>query len=73
MLERRDGWYCASPETEAVAQSVRLAAGAVGGPAVIFLATQLPEDRPALRMAGVGLGLACSLWNLSVWSAVRRM
>ena len=73
MLERRDGWYCASPEMEGVAQPVRLAAGAIGGPAVVFLATQLPEDRPTLRLAGIGLGLACSVWNLSVWNAVRKM
>ncbi len=62
---------CATHEAERMAQPIRLAAGVIGGPAVIYISEQLPPDRRWLRLAGGGLGLACTAWNLWVWKTVR--
>lgn len=62
---------CASYEAERVAQSVRLAAGSVGAGMVLYISSQLPDDRSVLRTTGYGLGLACAAWNLYLWSRVR--
>jgi uncharacterized membrane protein YebE (DUF533 family) len=65
------GLYCATERTEGMAQSVRLAAGAVGGPLVVYAASKLDDQYTTLRTV-LGLsGLACSVWNLLVWSQVR--
>ena len=65
------GLYCATERTENVAQSVRLTAGAVGGPLVVYAASKLDDQYTTLRTI-LGLsGLACSVWNLMAWSQVR--
>ena len=65
------GLYCATEKAENVTQSVRLTAGAVGGPLVVYAASKLDDQYTTLRTV-LGLsGLACSVWNLLVWSQVR--
>ena len=63
---------CTSYEAEAFAQPIRLAAGILGGPGVIYIASQLPEERQGLRWVGYGLGAACIAWNLMIWNKVRQ-
>ena len=65
------GLYCATERTENVAQSVRLTAGAVGGPLVVYAASKLDDQYTTLRTI-LGLsGLACTVWNLMTWTQVR--
>lgn len=67
------GLYCTSQQVEQTAQSVRLTAGAVGGPLVVYAASKLDDEYTGLRTV-LGLsGLACTVWNLMAWSAVRRV
>ena len=68
-----DRGVCATHDTEVFAQPIRLAAGLVGGPSVIYISHQLPPDRRGLRLVGYGLGAACTAWNLMVWNSVRRV
>ena len=69
---KSNGLYCANAGTEATAQTVRLTAGAIGGPLVVYAATKLDSQYTTLRSV-VGLaGVACTAWNLMVWSAVKQ-
>ena len=69
---KSNGLYCANAGTEGAAQTVRLTAGAVGGPLVVYAASKLDDQYTTLRTT-VGLaGLACTVWNLMVWSAVKQ-
>ena len=61
---------CADPKTERLAQTVRLGAGLVGGPFVVYLGMQTSGG---LKTAGVVAGLACSVWNLWAWNEVRKI
>jgi len=70
---KSNGLYCANPGTEEIAQSVRLSAGAVGGPLVIYGASKIGDAHPKLRSALGLAGLACTVWNLMVWSSVRQV
>ena len=61
-------YLCVAYDTEkATVQPLRLAAGLLGGPLVMYAATRLPREDATLRaltfLAGVGL----SYWSLWVW------
>lgn len=53
-------------------QPLRLAAALVGGPLVVYAASQLPASRPALRWAAGLTGAAMTAWTLWVWSKADR-
>ena len=64
-------YLCVSHETEnKYIQPLRLLAGLVGGPTVMYAASQLPPSmlRTATRWIGVGM----SAWSLWVWSKANR-
>jgi hypothetical protein len=52
-------------------QPLRLAAGLLGGPLVVYAASQLPAERPVLRAATAATGLAVSAWSLWIWQKAR--
>lgn len=61
-------YLCVSHEVEqTMVQPLRLAAGLVGGPLVVYAASQLPVERPVLRAATTATGLAVSAWSLWIW------
>jgi hypothetical protein len=73
MVIKKQGLYCATEKTENLTQSVRLTAGAVGGPLVVYAASKLDDQYTGLRTL-LGLsGLACTVWNLMVWTSVRNV
>jgi hypothetical protein len=62
-------YLCVSYDTEQqTVQPLRLAAGIVGGPLVMYASRQLPEDRPVLRAATFAVGAGVSFWSLWIWS-----
>jgi hypothetical protein len=62
-------YLCVSYETEKnTVQPLRLAAGLLGGPIVMYASRQLPLDRPMLRAGTLLVGAAVSYWSLWVWS-----
>ena len=62
-------YLCVSHEVEkTVVQPLRLAAGLVAGPLVVYAATQLPKERPVLRAATGAAGVGVSLWSLWIWT-----
>lgn len=62
-------YLCVSYDTEQqTVQPLRLAAGLVGGPLVMYASRHLPEDRPVLRAATLAVGLGVSYWSLWIWS-----
>lgn len=62
-------YLCVSYDTEKqTVQPLRLAAGLVGGPLVMYASRQLPEDRPVLRAATFAVGAGVSFWSLWIWS-----
>lgn len=62
-------YLCVSYDTEQqTVQPLRLAAGLVGGPLVMYASRQLPADRPVLRAATLAVGLGVSYWSLWIWS-----
>jgi hypothetical protein len=65
-------YLCVAYDTEKqTVQPLRLAAGLVGGPLVMYAAMQLPEERPVLRAATFATGLGVSVWSLWVWSTAQ--
>lgn len=61
-------YLCVAHDTEVnLVQPLRLAASIVGGPLVVYAASQLPEDRPVLRAATALTGAAISAWSLWIW------
>ena len=65
-------YLCVSYDTEQqTVQPLRLAAGLVGGPLVMYASRSLPEDRPVLRAATFATGLAVSVWSLWIWSTAQ--
>jgi hypothetical protein len=66
-------YLCVSYDTEQqTVQPLRLAAGLVGGPLVMYASRQLPEDRPVLRAATFAVGAAVSYWSLWIWTKASR-
>jgi hypothetical protein len=53
-------------------QPLRLAAALVGGPLVVYAASQLPAGRSTLRTATTLTGLAMTAWTFWVWSKADR-
>jgi hypothetical protein len=65
-------YLCVSYDTEKqTVQPLRLAAGLVGGPLVMYASRQLPEERPVLRAATLAVGAGVSFWSLWIWSKAR--
>lgn len=65
-------YLCVSHEVEqTMVQPLRLAAGLLGGPLVVYAASQLPAERPVLRAATAATGLAVSAWSLWIWQKAR--
>lgn len=61
-------YLCVAYDTEQqMVQPLRLAAGLVGGPLVMYASRQLPEDKPVLRAATFAVGAAVSYWSLWIW------
>jgi len=53
-------------------QPLRLVAALVGGPLVVYAASQLPASRSTLRTATTLTGLAMTAWTFWVWSKADR-
>jgi hypothetical protein len=49
-------------------QPMRAAAALVGGPMVMYAASQLPEEKQALRLATFVMGAAVTAWSAWVWN-----
>jgi len=65
-------YLCVSYDTEKqTVQPLRLAAGIVGGPLVMYASRQLPEDRPVLRAATFAVGLGVSVWSMWIWTTAQ--
>ena len=63
---------CADEATERRAQRVRLAAWAVGGPSLVWLASRTPKNMPGVRTWLFVSGAACIAWHYSVWRLVNK-
>ena len=62
-------YLCVAHEVEqTLVQPLRLAAGLVAGPLVVYAASQLPKERPVLRAATGAAGLGVSVWSLWIWA-----
>ena len=61
-------YLCVSHDTEQnVVQPLRLAAGLVGGPLVMYAASQLPDDQRLLKAATALTAVGISAWSLWIW------
>lgn len=49
-------------------QPMRAAAALIGGPLVMYAASQLPEERQALRLSTFLMGAAVTAWSAWVWN-----
>jgi hypothetical protein len=64
-------YLCVSHEVEkTMVQPLRLAAGLVAVPLVVYAATQLPKERPVLRAATGAAGVGVSVWSLWILSLI---
>lgn len=62
-------YLCVSYEVEKVTvQPLRLGAGLVVGPLVVYAASKLGAEHRALRLATMAAGAAVSYWSLWVWN-----
>lgn len=62
-------YLCVSYETEQkTVQPLRLAAGLIGGPLVVYAASKLGPEHGGLRVATQIAGAAVSVWSLWVWN-----
>ena len=62
-------YLCVAYDTEQqTVQPLRLAGGLVGGPLVMYVSSQLPEERAMLKAATFLTGAAMSYWCLWVWN-----
>jgi hypothetical protein len=62
-------YLCVSYEVEkATVQPLRLGAGFVVGPLVIYAASKLDPKHNTLRLATMAAGAAVSYWSLWVWN-----
>mgnify|MGYP003384763384 CR=1 FL=1 len=68
MQENRP-YLCVAYDTEqATVQPLRLAAGLLGGPIVMYASRKLPEDEAMLRAVTFLVGAGMSYWSLWVWN-----
>ena len=73
MRDEERPYLCVAYDTEKqTVQPLRLAAGLVGGPLVMYASRQLPDARPVLRAATFGVGLGVSFWSLWIWSKAQK-
>jgi len=62
-------YLCVAYDVEqASIQPMRAAAALVGGPLVVYAASQLPQERQALRAATTLMGIAVTAWSAWVWN-----
>ena len=62
-------YLCVAYDVEqASIQPMRAAAALVGGPLVMYAASQLPRDQAALRAATFLMGVAVTAWSGWVWN-----
>lgn len=62
-------YLCVAYDTEqATVQPLRLAAGLLGGPIVMYASRKLPEDEAMLRAVTFLVGAGMSYWSLWVWN-----
>ena len=62
-------YLCVAYDTEqATVQPLRLAAGLIGGPFVMYASRRIPEDEAALRALTLLVGAGMSYWSLWVWN-----
>jgi hypothetical protein len=62
-------YLCVAYDVEQTSiQPMRAAAALVGGPLVMYAASQLPEDREALRVGTFLMGAAVTAWSAWVWN-----
>lgn len=62
-------YLCVAYDTErATVQPLRLAAGLIGGPLVVYAASRLPQDEAMLKAATTLVGVGMSYWSLWVWN-----
>jgi hypothetical protein len=62
-------YLCVAYDVEqASIQPMRAAAALVGGPLVMYAASQLSEDREALRVGTFLMGAAVTAWSAWVWN-----
>jgi hypothetical protein len=67
---RIDGrpYLCVAYDVERrTVQPLRLGAGLVVAPLIIYSASQLPPEKKALRRATIAAGVAVGYWSLWVW------
>ena len=67
-LPEQRPYLCVAYDTEqATVQPLRLAAGLLGGPLVMYAATRLPREDAMLRVLTLLAGASVSYWSLWVW------
>jgi hypothetical protein len=67
-LPEQRPYLCVAYDTEqATVQPLRLAAGLLGGPLVMYAATRLPREDAMLRVLTLLAGASMSYWSLWVW------
>lgn len=67
-LPEQRPYLCVAYDTEkATVQPLRLAAGLLGGPLVMYAATRLPREDAMLRVLTLLAGAGLSYWSLWVW------
>jgi hypothetical protein len=67
-LPEQRPYLCVAYDTEqATVQPLRLAAGLLGGPLVMYAATRLPREDAMLRALTLLVGASVSYWSLWVW------
>ena len=72
MTETRP-YLCVSYDTEQqTVQPLRLAAGLVAGPMVVYAASKLDDEHALLRSMTQLVGVGISYWSLWVWNKADR-
>jgi hypothetical protein len=67
-LPEQRPYLCVAYDVEqATVQPLRLAAGLLGGPLVMYAATRLPREDAMLRALTLLAGAGLSYWSLWVW------
>jgi hypothetical protein len=62
-------YLCVAYDTEEqTVQPLRLAAGLIGGPLVMYASRKLPEEDATLRTLTFLVGAGMSYWSLWVWN-----
>lgn len=67
-LPEQRPYLCVAYDIEqTTVQPLRLAAGLLGGPLVMYAASRLPRENATLRALTVLTGVGVSYWSLWVW------